>query len=113
MGAPSVREVVIVPFPFSDLSQTKVRPALVLADAQRGDWMLCQITSSPYGDPTAVSVADADFETGGLSMHSYARPLKLFTLHQSKVAQVAGKLKHSAFRQIVDELIALLAAPAP
>jgi mRNA interferase MazF len=65
MGAPSAREVVIVPFPFSDLSQTKVRPALVLAYAQRGDWMLCQITSSPYGDPTAVSVADADFETGG------------------------------------------------
>ena len=40
--------------PFSDLSQSKVRPVVCLADAGRGDWVLCQITSSPYGDPAAV-----------------------------------------------------------
>ena len=46
--------VVLVRFPFSDLSQTKLRPAVVLADAGRGDWILCQVTSNPYGDPRAV-----------------------------------------------------------
>ncbi len=40
MVAPSVRAVVLVRFPFSDLSSTKLRPALVLADAGRGDWVL-------------------------------------------------------------------------
>lgn len=50
MVTPTVGEVVLVPFPFSDLSQAKVRPALCLADAGRGDWVLCQITSNPYGD---------------------------------------------------------------
>jgi hypothetical protein len=36
MGAPSEGDVVIIPFPYSDLSQSKRRPALVLAEAGRG-----------------------------------------------------------------------------
>jgi mRNA interferase MazF len=44
MGTPSVGDVVIIPFPYSDLSQSKRRPALVLAGVGRGDFLLCQIT---------------------------------------------------------------------
>jgi hypothetical protein len=43
MGAPAVGAVVLIPFPFSDLSGTKKRPALVLADVGRGDWVCTQI----------------------------------------------------------------------
>ena len=50
----------LVRFPFSDVTQTKLRPAVVLADAGRGDWILCQVTSNPYGDPAAVALEDAD-----------------------------------------------------
>jgi len=46
--------VVLVRFPFSDLSQTKLRPAIVLANAGRGDWILCQVTSKSYADSAAV-----------------------------------------------------------
>ena len=38
-------EVVVIPFPFSDLSGSKKRPALVLADLEGDDILLCQITS--------------------------------------------------------------------
>jgi mRNA interferase MazF len=38
-------EVVVLPYPFTDLSSSKVRPALVLASLDRGDVILCQITS--------------------------------------------------------------------
>jgi len=34
--------VVLVPFPFTDLTQAKLRPAVALADAGRGDWILAQ-----------------------------------------------------------------------
>jgi mRNA interferase MazF len=40
-----VSNVVIVPFPFSDLSESKRRPALVLAVLTGDDLILCQITS--------------------------------------------------------------------
>ena len=76
MGTLAAGEVVLVPFPFSDLSQSKVRPAVCLADAGRGDWVLCQITSSPYGDPAAVPLDAADFASGGLLVASFARPGK-------------------------------------
>ncbi len=46
MVAPSVGAVVLVPFPFSDLSASKLRPAIVLDEAGRGDWVLCQVTSN-------------------------------------------------------------------
>ena len=50
MGSFAAGAVVLVRFPFSDPSQSKLRPAVVLAGAGRGDWLLCQITSKPYSD---------------------------------------------------------------
>src|ERR1051326_4926214 len=39
--------VILVRFPFSDLSQSKLRPAVFLVHADRGDWIVCQIPSKP------------------------------------------------------------------
>lgn len=38
-------DVVVIPFPFSDLTMSKRRPALVLAELSGDDLILCQITS--------------------------------------------------------------------
>ena len=65
MVAPSTGSVVLVPFPFSDLSQAKLRPAVVLASGNRNDWVLCQVTSKPYGDRRALELCDSDFVAGG------------------------------------------------
>ncbi len=59
MGAFATRQVILLPFPFSDLSAQKLRPALVLADAGRGDWLMAQITSNPYSDATALNCGKA------------------------------------------------------
>jgi mRNA interferase MazF len=78
-------DVVLVPFPFSDLSQAKLRPAVVLAAAGREDYILCQVTSNPYADSTAVELTDASFASGSLQRTSYTRPGKLFTAHGSLI----------------------------
>jgi len=105
---PKAGDVVLVPFPFTDLSQSKVRPAVSLADAGRGDWILCQITSSPYGDPRAVSLGTSDFVLGGLLVASYARPGKLFTAHHTLLVKSVGRLKDSAFRVVLDAIVDLI-----
>jgi mRNA interferase MazF len=64
MGTPSAGDVVLMPFPYSDLSKSKRRPALVVADVSRGDFVLCQITSKPYDDSHALSLIEADFSDG-------------------------------------------------
>ena len=108
MVTPATGEVVLVPFPFSDLSQSKVRPAVCLADAGRGDWVLCQITSSPYGDPAAVPLGAPDFVSGGLLVASFARPGKLFTANAALLVRSVGRLNDAAFQRVLDAVVALV-----
>ena len=102
-------EVVLVRFPFSDLSEIKLRPAVTLGDAGREDWILCQITSNPYaGEHQAVLLTDASFSTGSLRLTSYARPNRLFTAHHSLIEAHLGTLKADIFREIVEVVINIL-----
>lgn len=112
MVAPAIGSVVLVPFPFSDLSQSKVRPAVCLADAGRGGWVLCQITSSPYGDTLAVPLDETDFATGGLLVASVARPGKLFTAHAGLLIRSIGTLTPEAFARVLRAVLAVFQPPA-
>ena len=111
MVTPAAGEVVLVPFPFSDLSQSKVRPAVCLADAGRGDWILCQITSRPYGDPVAVPLDAPDFASGGLLVASFARPGKLFSAHAGLMVRAVGILTPVAFGRVMSAVIEVLQPP--
>ena len=108
MVTPTVGLVVLVPFPFSDLSQAKLRPAVVLADASRDDWILCQVTSNPYSDPQAITITDADFHAGSLRVTSFARPGKLFTANSSLMVTQVGSLKDEAVKSVVEAVINIL-----
>ena len=108
MVAPAAGEVVVIPFPFSDLTQSKVRPALCLADAGRGDFVLCQITSQPYGDPLSLKIDDQDFATGGLHAESFVRPGKLFTADANLILSIEGKLSPTAYQRVLNTVVNLL-----
>ena len=108
MGTPTARSIVLVPFPFSDLSQTKLRPALVLAETDRGDCILCQITSNPYGDSQAIALTNNHLAAGSLHKISYARPSKLFTANHNLMQKEIGSLKADAFRQVIEGVINIL-----
>ena len=109
MVSPAKGSVVLVPFPFSDLSRAKLRPAIVLASAGRGDWILCQVTSKAYGDADAIEIKQEDFELGGLRLDSYARPGKLFTAHESLLRAEAGRLRAPAFERVRAGVMAVFA----
>ena len=108
MVAPAAGEVVVIPFPFSDLTQSKVRPALCLAVAGRGDYVLCQITSQPYGDPLALKIDDQDFASGGLHIESFVRPGKLFTADANLIVSTEGKLSPAAYQRVLNTVVNLL-----
>jgi mRNA interferase MazF len=108
MGTLAAGQVVIVHFPFSDLTASKLRPAVVLAEAGRGDWILCQITSKSYGDTRAIPVDAADFAHGSLRLSSFARPGKLFTAHTSLVAGQVGELQPAKFATVRDAVVRMI-----
>ena len=107
MVRPSVGSVVLVRFPFSDLTKSKLRPAVVLADVERGDWILCQITSNPYSDPQAIEIRDTDFITGSLNRISYARPGKLFSANTSIMTRNVGLLEKYKLESILNAVVSL------
>jgi mRNA interferase MazF len=113
MGTPPVGAVVLVRFPFSDLSSSKLRPAVALADVGRGDYILYQITSNPYADPAAVELRDEHFSQGSLQRTSYARPGKVFTASDSLIAREIGALKEEVRRVIVEAIGLLLRKSLP
>ena len=110
MAAPANGTVVLVRFPFSDLSGAKMRPAVVLAQAGRGDAVLCQITSRPYADSSAVEITATDIKSGSLNRTSYIRPGKLFTANQTIITRSLGEIEEVKFAAIIGTVIALFEA---
>lgn len=82
----SAGDLAVVPFPFTDLSQTKQRPALVLTpegyNRRARDLLLAYVTSVPQSDPWALLIEDEDLASGSLPKPSWVRADKIFTLEQ-------------------------------
>ena len=110
MARPLKGDVVVIPFPFSDLAQTKRRPALVLATPDGNDVVLCQITSQAVRDRYAVSLAEADFAQGGLHQSSNVRPNRMFTADQAIILYRAGALKPDKLAELVERAIEIIRA---
>ncbi len=98
-------DVVTVPFPFSDLSNSKKRPAIVLADLEGDDIILAQITSQMIYDKYAIKLDNSHFEDGSLNRESNIRPNKIFTAERSIILYKIGSLKAKKMEQVTKYVI--------
>jgi len=101
-------DVVVIPFPFSDLSSSKRRPALVVAIASPDDIILAQITSRNFRDNYSIELADEDFVSDGLSLDSNIRPNKLFTAEISIIAYKAGCVSIQKMKEVASVITELV-----
>lgn len=101
-------DVVVVPFPFSDLTQAKRRPALVISKLDGDDLILCQITSQAIKDNYAIALDDKDFETGSLKQPSNVRPNRIFTADSNIILYKVGNLKVEKLTAIIEKLIEII-----
>jgi mRNA interferase MazF len=100
MGKPVIGEVVVLPFPQTDLQAGKRRPALVVASLPGDDLILCQITSQTRNDGFSIPLLITDFERGRLVKDSFIRPHRLFTVEQSVILYAAGKVKDPKLKEV-------------
>ena len=102
-------EIVVIPFPFSDLSGSKRRPALVLADLSGQDILLCQITSqnSPK-DIFAIPFTSSDFNSGSLPVASNIRINRLFTADKDLIIKSVGIIKSQTHQKVIDAIVNLI-----
>ncbi len=107
---PSIERSVIVTarFPFSDLSDFRIRPAVALASAGRGDWILGQVTTNADVDGLAIELTNDSLNLGFLRNVSYCRPNKLFTGNQSLILRPVARLKPDVFNRLLDATMDIL-----
>jgi len=100
-------DIVVIPFPFSDLSGSKNRPTLVLSDLPGEDIILCQVTSNG-NDPYAIQIDNKSFASGSLPVLSYVRPTRIFTADKNIIVRKAGTINKELHQIIVDRLCEIL-----
>lgn len=102
-------EVVLVPFPFSDLSTTKVRPAIVISSAMyhqaEPDLLLAAVTSNLSAATGSLDYPIQNWKAAGLRFPSALKPV-LFTLDPRRVIHTVGAL-HPADLAEVDKRLRL------
>jgi mRNA interferase MazF len=100
--------VVVIPFPFSDLSAAKRRPALVLANLTGNDILLCQITSRCHDEKYSILLKTTDFETGDLPVESYIRPARIFTADKNIILNTKGIVSNEILNKTINNIISIL-----
>lgn len=86
----SRHDVILVRFPFSDLTNAKIRPAIVVGSAVRGDLLVVPLTSRVSGMVAGEFVL-TDWRGAGLNVPSVAKR-GIYTVHTSVVLKCVGRL---------------------
>ncbi|MBA4183235.1 MAG: type II toxin-antitoxin system PemK/MazF family toxin [Acidobacteria bacterium] len=98
-------DIVVTPFPFSDLTANKKRPALVIADLKGNDVIICLITSQNAKDEYAISLISDDWASGSLKKNSNIRPNRVFTIDSKIVLYRIGTLQKKKSEEVVAKII--------
>lgn len=108
MGSFVKGDVVVIPFPFSDLSNARRRPAFVVTDLRGDDIILCQITTKHRQDGYSVSLTQDDFVSGGINRDSNVRPNRLFTADSRIICYKAGEVRLSKTDEVIQRLVEII-----
>jgi len=101
-------DVVITPFPFSDLKSLIRRPALVVANIKGNDLILCQITSKKHPDPYQILLNQEDFSNGNLEMKSFIKPSIIFNLRNHIILYKIGKISENKIKEVENKICEII-----
>ncbi|MBI4738005.1 type II toxin-antitoxin system PemK/MazF family toxin [Candidatus Woesearchaeota archaeon] len=102
------RDIILIPFPYSDLSQEKKRPAVIISDSEYNthneDVICCAITSNPREYHQSIEINNQDLDDGSLMFNSRVKPSKIFALNQSSVIKRLARLNIPKSKEVVKQL---------
>ena len=111
------RPIVLVPFPYIDLSGSKLRPALMVRQASRrfDDWLVCMVSSQlQQAEPDLdefLSPEDDDFSATGLKASSVVRPSRLAVVEGAMLVGCLGVISDERLERLRQRLAIWLTAP--
>ena len=105
------REVVLVPFPYSDMTSTKKRPVLIVSNDDYNhnhkDVIVCVITSIAHNDKYSIQLKEINLEYGLLPEDSIIKVHKLFTIDKSKIIKKFSVINKDYYNQVNKILVDL------
>jgi len=105
-------EILVVPFPFSDLSSIKQRPVLVLSKKEdnlsSNEVITCGITSNLKDKKYAVQVRNEDLQRGSIPKKSMIKTNKLFTIDKKIVIKSVARINVQKWSEVKKEFFSLL-----
>jgi mRNA interferase MazF len=104
-------EIVWVKFPFSDLSTTKLRPALIISNTnvnKTGDYLLIQVTSRLRNDSLSLLINDTDYSGSPLLRQSEVRLHKIFILNENLIAGVITNVSPLFMTKAIGKIMKLI-----
>lgn len=90
-------DIILIPFPLTDLASQKIRPALQLSDAQDSDIVLCAISTKKH---SKFDIKIAPTTANGLKKVSYIRSNKIATIEKRLALAKLGDLDEKS-KQLV------------
>ena len=106
-------DLLLVPFPFSDLSAAKRRPVLALTGPDGyGDFIALPVTSRPQAEH-GLPLTAADLVHGRLPAPSWIRTDRIVTLNASLVVKTVGRVSDRAVAAAVERFCARIGYPTP
>ena len=98
------KEVVLLPYPFSNFEGMKVRPALVVSNdsfnKKSADCIMVPLTTVIKDDPYSIIIDNNDMDSGELVKQSRIRTDKIFSVEKSLVTMKIGVIKDKTFEKI-------------
>jgi mRNA interferase MazF len=107
------RDIALVPFPFSDLSASKVRPVLILSNdeynQQSADVLVCGLTTNLTPSPYSIVIDTTDVERPGTLRHtSKIKADTIASLEQSLLIKQIARVRPAVFKQVTAEIERLI-----
>ncbi|AAS95987.1 type II toxin-antitoxin system PemK/MazF family toxin [Nitratidesulfovibrio vulgaris] len=108
----SVGDIVYCDFPATDMSETKDRPTLIVAQVMGDDVLVCMITKRKSNFEDCIEITSKDIENGNLIYEpSYVRPVRLATVHKKIIRRVSGRLSDAKISEVLSLLRETFASP--
>ena len=103
------KELVLLPYPFSDQGGSKVRPAIIISNDNFNrrceDCVLVPLTTVIKNEPYSLVLNQDNLESGKLLKQSRIRIDKIFTIKKSLIMMKIGKINHDMLVKIKSEVI--------
>ena len=107
MGPLTKKNIILIPYPYSDLSDRKLRPCLVVSDQLKKDIILCQLTSN-HKYEHSIELNEEDYENGSLYLRSFVRPNKLFTAHTKLVERKLCQISDKKYKEVTNKIVEII-----